>query len=162
MRMKHSDPIHERVLQFIREKRVGVVATESGHVPHGATVFFLVEDDFTLFFVTTGGTKKIRDIRKNPRVAVVFGAEDSPDTVQIEGTATILEGAESLPIITKVTEIASSMRYHWPPIARLSSDHLVAVKVVPEWMRWLDLRPTAKNASISESELEMQYVQILP
>lgn len=160
--MNKTDPIRHHVLEFIRQKRVGVIATESKHVPHAATVFFLVHDDFSLYFVTTQQTKKIQDITKNEHVAIVFGAEDSPDTVQIEGVAEVLEGEKSLSVIAEVTKIASSVNYHWPPVARLSSDQLVAVQITPEWIRWLDLRPLEKSPSVSEEELKLQYTQILP
>ncbi len=160
--MEKHDPIRQRVLEFIRQKRVGVIATESHHEPHAATVFFHVDDDFFLYFVTTQHTQKIKDIETNSRVAVVIGAEDSPDTVQLSGKATVLSDADSLSIISTVTAIASSVQYHWPPIAKLSLDHLVAVKIVPEWMRWLDLRPTRENSSFTEREMQLQYVQIIP
>ncbi len=160
--MENNESVRKHVLEFIRKKRIGVIATESHHEPHAATVFFHVDDAFALYFVSTQHTQKIKDIETNNRVSIVFGAEDSPDTVQMSGKGEILEGEESLSIIATVTGIASQAGYHWPPIAKLSSDHLVAIKIIPEWIRWLDLRPIDANASVSEKVLQMQYIQILP
>jgi general stress protein 26 len=60
-----------------------------GDAPQAAVVGFIVTDDFEIFFDTVDTSRKVPNLRRNPRVAFVVGGTMSGDerTVQYEGVA---------------------------------------------------------------------------
>src|SRR4051812_32177598 len=73
------------LLAFLRRHRIGVEASvaPSGS-PQAAVVGFAVSDDLEIVFDAVGTTRKMSNLRRDPRVALVIGWDDE-QTVQIEG-----------------------------------------------------------------------------
>ena len=71
------------VVAFIRTQTLGVVATLGPHgEPQAALVGFAVTDRLELVFDTVDSSRKVRNLRRDPRVAVVIGgAMDDERTV---------------------------------------------------------------------------------
>src|SRR6186713_1123798 len=80
----------QELLAFMRQHRVGVQASVAGGVaPQAAVVGIAVTDRFEIIFDTTTSTRKLQNLRRNPRIAFVVGgpAEGDVRTVQYEGVA---------------------------------------------------------------------------
>ena len=77
----------QELLSFLRSHRLAVQASVSavGDV-QAAVVGFAVSDRFEIVFDSLGSTRKVANLRGNPRIAVVIGWDDE-QTVQIEGIA---------------------------------------------------------------------------
>ena len=82
-----------------------VLATTDGDSPWAATVVYIMDDQFNLYFMSGMDSDHVRHIMNNPNVAVVvqdqrFG-ENSGSGVQLRGLAGLLEESR-YPEITRV------------------------------------------------------------
>jgi general stress protein 26 len=127
------------LLRFMRSYRLGV---ESSVSPTGgaqsAVVGFAVTDNFEVFFDTASSSRKVRNLRENPKVAFVIGGLIDGDerTVQYEGIADEPTGAElqSLKQIYFSVFPDGPQRESWPGICY--------VRVRPGWVRYSDYNRT--------------------
>ena len=103
-------------------------------VPQAAVVGFVVTDDFELVFDTLDTTRKVANLRRNPRCAFVVGGMANGDerTVQLEGIADEPTG----PDLDRLKELYflrfpdGRDRQHWPG--------LTYIRVKPQWLRFSD------------------------
>jgi len=76
------------LVAHLRRRRYCVVAsTAASGAPQAAVVGFGVSDELELVFDTLASTRKIANLRRDPRIAVVVGVGEDERTVQIEGVA---------------------------------------------------------------------------
>jgi general stress protein 26 len=97
-------------------------------------VGIVVTDDFDVFFDTTEDTRKLANLRRNPKIALVFGgtAAGGERTVQYEGIADEPAGAE----LERLKDLYFESfpdgrdRQSWPG--------LTYVRARPTWIRYSD------------------------
>jgi len=83
----------EFIHEFIARHRYGVVSSlGSDGTPQSALVGIAVSPELEIFFDTLDSTRKIANLRANPRVSFVIGWENE-QTLQLEGTADEPAGA---------------------------------------------------------------------
>lgn len=102
-------------------------------MPQAAVIGFAVSDALELVFDTTEDTRKYRNLRADPRIALVVGWDDAV-TAQIEGIADFPSGDE-LERIRQCYFVAypdGRDRLDWPGITH--------VRVRPTWVRYSDFR----------------------
>lgn len=76
------------LLAFLRRFKLAVVSTVTSEgASQAAIVGFAVSDELELVFDTSKRSRKLANLRANPRVAVVIGGWDSEQTAQLEGLA---------------------------------------------------------------------------
>jgi general stress protein 26 len=121
------------LLKFLRSHRLGVQSSvsPSGGV-QSAVVGFAVTDDLQFFFDTVDTSRKVHNLRRNPRIAFVVGGlvEGEERTVQYEGVADEPNGDE-LESLKKVYFRAfpdGPQRQSWPGICY--------IRVRPQWIRY--------------------------
>jgi general stress protein 26 len=123
------------LLQFMRGQSLAVQATVSpSDAPQSAVVGIVVTDDLEVFFDTLETTRKVQNLRHNPRIAFVIGGLTPGDerTVQYEGAADLPSGAE----LIRLKELYFQAfpdgreRQSWPG--------LVYVRARPTWIRYSD------------------------
>ena len=123
------------LLAFMRTHTLAVEASVSTPAtPQAAVVGIAVTDDFEIVFDTVVATRKVPNLRRNPRIAFVIGGLTAGDerSVQYEGIADEPQGAELL----RLKELYFSQlldgpeRQRWPGI--------VYVRVRPTWIRYSD------------------------
>ena len=74
--------------EFLREDRVGVVSTlNNDGSSHLTTMWYLLADDGTLILSTPGRNQKVKNLRRDPRIALCVG--DEARSVSLYGTVTI-------------------------------------------------------------------------
>jgi len=123
----------EELLRFIREHRLAVEASVSASsAAQAAVVGFAISNEFEIIFDTLDSTRKVPNIRHNPKVAFAIGGLTPGDerTAQYEGFADEPTGAERL------TEIY--YRVYRDGRARRSWPGLIYVRVRPTWIRYSD------------------------
>ncbi|HSQ19198.1 MAG TPA: pyridoxamine 5'-phosphate oxidase family protein [Blastocatellia bacterium] len=122
-------------MRFIREHRLAVEASVSRSLAaQAAVVGFAISDEFEIIFDTLDSTRKVANIRQNPKVAFTVGGLTSGDerTVQYEGLADEPSGVE----LERLTEIYYGV---YPDgRARRSWPGLIFVRVRPTWIRYSD------------------------
>ena len=123
------------LLQFMRSHSLAVQASVSPTLaPQAAVVGMVVTDDFEVFFDTLDVTRKMHNLRRNPRIGFVIGGLTPGDerTVQYEGVADEPVGAE----LDRLKELYfirfpdGRDRQSWPG--------LVYVRARPTWIRYSD------------------------
>src|SRR3989344_1188220 len=92
----HDD--RENALKFLKENHTMVLATVSHDgMPHAATVYYMVDENFDLYFSTGEETKKFLNIKDNSNVALVVGTGPDIKTIQGGGKAEwIIEGQDEI------------------------------------------------------------------
>jgi general stress protein 26 len=125
----------QELLMMMRAHRYGIQASVSSTVsPQAAVVGFIVTDDFELFFDTLDMTRKMRNLRQNPKIAFVIGGTIEPDerTVQYEGIADEPKGFE--------LERLKTIYFHRFPDGpeRQTWPGLVYIRARPLWIRYSD------------------------
>jgi hypothetical protein len=122
------------LLRFLRAHRLAVQASVSATgAVQAAIVGFAVSDRFEFVFDTLGLTRKMQNLRRNPRIALVIGW-DEEQTVQIEGVADEPSGEDLLRLKAVYFEAYPDGvdRQHW--------EGITYVRVQPQWMRYSDFR----------------------
>ena len=127
------------VLLFMRNHLLAVVATASADgAPQAAVVGVATTEQFELVFDTLRTTRKVINLRRSPKVAVVIGW-DEEQTVQYEGVADEPMGLElerlKRDYFAQFPDGPS--RQAWPDITY--------VRVRPTWIRYSDFRDNETN-----------------
>ena len=124
-----------QVLEFLREHSLAVQASVSpSGAPQAAVVGFVASDNFELFFDTLHVTRKMYNLRHNPRIAFVIGGWAAGDerTVQYEGVA-------DEPVGTELERLKQLYFARFPDgPARQTWPGLVYVRARPIWLRYSD------------------------
>ena len=116
--------------EFMHARKLAVLATSTRDgAPEAALVNIAVSPDLEIVFDALDATRKIRNLRREPRIAFVIGWDDDC-TVQYEGFADEAEGR----VLDRAQEIyrqafpAAPQREQWP-------GHIY-MRVVPTWIRY--------------------------
>jgi len=123
------------LLNFLREHKLGVQSSVAGNgAAQSAVVGFAISDRFEILFDTVDTSRKVGNLRKNPKIAFVIGGLTDGDerTAQYEGVADEPTGAE-LEALKKVyfgVFPDGPQRQSWPGICY--------VRVKPTWIRYSD------------------------
>ncbi len=96
-------------------------------------------DDGELVFDTAVSSRKCRNLRACPRVAVVIGWEDEV-TLQCEGHADVVTGAE------RERCLRAYVRQYPDGRERAGDPSIVLVRILPDWGRLSDYRPDTFGA----------------
>jgi hypothetical protein len=123
------------LLSFLREHRLAAEASVSGSSgAQAAVVGFAISDAFEIVFDTLDSTRKVANLRRNPKLAFVIGGITPGDerTAQYEGIADEPAGTE----LERLTEIY--YRVYPDGRARRSWAGLIYVRVRPTWIRYSD------------------------
>lgn len=106
--------------------------SDSG-APQAAVIGIAVTDALEIVFDTLGTTRKMTNLRRDPRIALVVGW-DEEQTVQLEGVADEPTGEELARLkAVYLAKFADGVeRAAWPD--------LTYVRVRPSWARYSDFR----------------------
>jgi hypothetical protein len=123
------------LLAFLRQHRLAVQASVSVvDAPQAAVVGIAVTDRFEIVFDTVDSSRKVRNLRTNPEIALVIGGLNAGDerTVQFEGIADEPSGIELDRLQSAYFSVYPECRAHltWPGITY--------VRVRPTWIRYSD------------------------
>jgi general stress protein 26 len=119
----------------MREHPLAVQASVSATgSAQAAVVGIVVTDDFEVFFDTAATSRKVDNLRRNPKIAFVIGGTTSADerTVQYEGVADEPSGAELRGLKELYFESFPDgrERQSWPGITY--------IRTRPTWIRYTD------------------------
>ena len=128
----------QRIINFLKSSRVGVLSVllKNGF-PHGATVHFShQENPIRLFFLTDRNYKKCEALLEgNPvQASFVTGfSEEEMRTLQLDGTARIVSGADELTTLKQVhfRKIPTAKQYEDDPDS-------VFLEFIPAWWQYSD------------------------
>jgi pyridoxine/pyridoxamine 5'-phosphate oxidase len=135
------------LLAFLRRHRLCVQASvASSGSPQAAVVGFAASDDLEIVFDTLGTSRKMKNLRRDPRVAIVVGWDDE-QTVQIEGMADEPQGDD-------LARMKAVYFQAWPDgVERQAWKDITYVRVRPTSARYSDFRPGGRIVEMSGGEL---------
>ena len=91
-----QNQLKEKVLNIIRDHKIGVLSSVENNKPHSRYMTFFNEE-LTLFTPTSANTEKINEIEKNPNVHILIGYENEglgDSYLEISGTSKINDSQE--------------------------------------------------------------------
>ena len=131
------------VRNFLRRHRVGVQASiSSAGAPQAAVVAYAVTDELEIVFETIVGSRKMQNLRRDPRIALVVS--DADEMVQIEGVADEPTGEELDWLKTFYSQAHRTPNPESWKDSRPGDDAkdrtFTCVRVKPTWARYSDFR----------------------
>jgi pyridoxamine 5'-phosphate oxidase-like protein len=123
------------LVAFLRRHRYAVQASSAADAaPQAAVVGIAVTDELELVFDTLSTTRKLLNLRRDPRIALVVGWDEG-QTAQLEGVADEPSGDElrRLKSVYFAAFPDGPEREQWPDITY--------VRVRIGWARYSDFRP---------------------
>ncbi|CAH0305926.1 MULTISPECIES: pyridoxamine 5'-phosphate oxidase family protein [Peribacillus] len=91
-----QNQLKEKVLNIIRDHKIGVLSSVENNKPHSRYMTFF-NDELTLYTPTSGKTEKIGEIEKNPNVHILIGYDNEglgDSYLEISGTSKINDSQE--------------------------------------------------------------------
>ena len=123
-----NDSLKQEVLEVVSRHTLCVISTVGEqNKPESAIVGFSCDDNLELLIGTSETTRKYRNLRSNPHVAVVIGDEQAE--IQYEGTARTLDKTrEDKRIQALFDEVPGASKYRDDPSQ-------VYLLITPTWLR---------------------------
>lgn len=145
----------EQTLEFLRKTGIMSVALIKDNKPLSTVLMFAVDDDFTFYCGTLKSSYKAQAIAQNNTISFSIW-EHNHYLVQANGVIAAIndQGAAEV-ALDKIVDAAASMENFWPPVLQIKGHDYILYKIVPEWLRVLDL--THKEA-VSEDSLFTQII----
>jgi len=138
---KNEEPFSDRkqrIYDFLKTHPVGVLSTVSpdGN-PHGVVIYYTIDKEFMVSFLTKAGTRKYDNLIRNDHVMLTVFEPQTQTTSQITGKATeIIDNYEVNEVARAI--LAASMKTSdagIPPISKLEAGSYVGIKIVPVQIR---------------------------
>lgn len=143
--MEDQTKLKQEVLEFLKRNFVMNIAVSIDNKPSSSVLLYYVDDNFNFFFTTHADSFKAKILKSNPKISMSIW-EHNQMLVQADGEVTeITEEEQKLKVIDKLAESASMKKDFWPPLLRIRGENYVVFKIIPNWLRKLDLT----NNSIS-------------
>ena len=128
----------KRIYAFLKEQHVGVLSsvTPDGN-PHGVVVYYAVEDNFIISFLTKKGTHKYDNLLHNDHVMFTVFQPLTQTTVQVTGIAIERESQQSISKITGAIfgDSLSTSDVGLPPIVKLQAGAFTMFQIRPVHIR---------------------------
>ncbi len=118
---------------------LGTAATISPEgAPAAALLGVAVSDRFELVFDTLDTSRKFRNLLRDPRIALVFGAAGPYTTGSHDERTVQYEGKADVPSGEELTRVQESIYFKQFPDGRprLTWPHIAYVRVQPTWIRY--------------------------
>ncbi len=128
----------QRILAFLEDIPVGVLSTvDPNGDPHGVVIYFVVDGDFNIYFLTRAETRKYDNLKHHNHTMLTVFDPQNQTTAQVTGRA------EEVKDNYQVNQIANKMveanfkasELDIPPVAKLNAGEAVAFKIVPVQIR---------------------------
>ncbi len=146
--------IKKEALDFLMSQKVGVLATVVDGQPQASYIYYIVDEDFSVYFATVVNSRKHDNIQSNSKVAFTVGTIKPPFTVQLEGVAEVVVDENTIKAVTaNYYDIATENNHYPVPITKLDvRNGLVVYKIKPIWLRFSDFtnRKNKGDHGISE------------
>lgn len=144
------DTLISAAREIIRETTYcGLVTVDSTGQPQVRTMNpFPLGDDLTIWFATSRNSRKVKEIRNNPRVSVYFADHvNAKGYVSIAGTAEILDDKELL---------IKMKRGYWDGLSDWQNI-FVLIKIVPETLEVINYKHGLNNDPVTSKALSVVF-----
>lgn len=137
MEQPNKEELKKIAYTFLKQQFIAVISTISPEItPESANVMYVMDDDWTIYIFTHRDSRKVANIKVNPKVALVVGTTLVAHTAQIEGTAQVIE--EEQPEAQEITrKFQENKSVGLDPIFGPFKDNHLILKIHIDWFRWL-------------------------
>jgi len=133
-----KDALSRRVQHYLRDHNVATLATNDSESPWAASLFYVSDERYILYFMSSPTSRHCLNLSQNPRVAVTIQENYSDwleiKGVQIEGVAREISGIEE----EKARRLYGKK---FPVIGMLASAPVAILKALSK-VRWYMIVPT--------------------
>jgi pyridoxamine 5'-phosphate oxidase-like protein len=153
------------LVDFLRLHRYGVEASHADNgPPEAALVGFVVNERLELFFDSFDSTRKVANLRRDPRIAFVIGGYALGDerTVQYEGEVDVPMGAELERFKSDYFAV------HPDGLRRSRLSGITYFRVRPRWIRYtnFNMAPAQvvvfEGAAMGTGDSAAEYTIVMP
>lgn len=129
----------KKVYEFLKSHPVGVLATvDDNNNPHATTIYFAIDEDLTIKFMSKRDTQKIHNIENNKNIILVVFDVRSQTNVQIFGQAKDVsddpDSNETFLDILEITRQTSSSEV--PPVSKIFAGSYVTYVLNPKQVQY--------------------------
>lgn len=150
--MKKYNDLEQDALDFLRENYVAVVATCFEGEPHASAVYYDVDHDFNVYFISKRNTWKAISTILNARMAFVVGTGPEHINVQARGNVEVLRDRARIGAINRMIVRFTTRRIENFPIQvmkNLRDEPNVVFKFTPDELTFMNLNSKKYPKSIS-------------
>lgn len=128
------------VVRFLRKVNILSAALVGENGPISTPLLFAVDDDLSHLYVATHrDTFKARALMSVPKISASIWEFDQM-MIQLDGTTEeIKDQVEIDATLDKLVESLGRLESFWPPVLRITGDGYIVFKIIPTWIRALDL-----------------------
>lgn len=122
---------------------MGVLSTVSAEgEPWGAAIYFVVDDNFTFYFVTRVGTRKYQNLESRPVASLTIADGETQTTVQAYGNIEKVPVQEYMDtIFDKLAGIKPADDSDWhPPLTKVHEGNYMPLKLTPSKLQFADFK----------------------
>lgn len=128
--------------KFLSVHRVATLATIAVNGPPDlATIYYIVDEDLNLYFMTRIESRKYRNLKEQPMLSMVITDEGTMETIQLTGMSERIENFKDESAVLSKLWVADYAEQHWPgPAVKLyeagHSAQLAVTKIIPTEMTY--------------------------
>src|SRR3989344_1355089 len=130
----------DKIIFFLgtQRSRLGVISTVGEeNKPESAFVYYAFDDNLNIYFVTRDASRKYKNIVENKNVAFAIATENPPQTLQIEGVASVESDTEEQKKLFQELVGLASLKNFAPQISQQTgAGGLQFIKISPRWIRF--------------------------
>jgi nitroimidazol reductase NimA-like FMN-containing flavoprotein (pyridoxamine 5'-phosphate oxidase superfamily) len=139
-----SSETNRKIYNFLAAHRSGVLATNGpDYAPQASVIYYDVEKDLTIRFLTKKFTKKSANLQLNPLAALVVYDEPTQTTVQISGEVSDISDMDEVSDVFRKVLRASlhTSSSNVPPISKLNAGEYIVYELVPNDVKMASFLP---------------------
>ena len=116
---------------------LGVISTVNDKgTPESTSIFFIHDEGLTLYFLARKGSRKYKNISKNPHVSFVVTSQAMSQTLQLEGLASeVTDTKEEIAYFSKLVALTSEQMI-MPPVSQSVGGEMAFMKITTTWARF--------------------------
>lgn len=140
------EPKRKEAYDFLTSHKFAVLSTaDKDGRPWGATIYYIVDEDFNFYFFTRAQSKKYRNIQERPEVAITISDNGEQTTVQAAGMVSEVPlGPEHDHAFRLLSLIHPPGQFEWiPPVTKIQNGEMLLLKLAPQHMRFSDFKSNA-------------------
>src|SRR3989338_153495 len=128
-----------KIILFLgsQKSRLGVMSTiNQESKPESAFVYFAFDEKLNIYFVTRDASRKYKNVLENKNVAFAVATENPPQTLQLEGVASVHNDTEEQKHLFQELVGLASAKHFSAPISQQPMGGLQFIKISLSWIRF--------------------------
>lgn len=135
-----SDSRH-KAYNFLKQHSMGVVSTsDKDGKPWGSAVYYIVDEEFNVYFVTRAETNKYQNIKHNTGVSFTVADASTKTTIQLKGEVNEISASDYMNnLFDKFMKVRHQDNHNWsPPINKLHAGSFMPLRIKPTYLQYAD------------------------